>query len=208
MLLLGGQGVRNVSEFICADNQARKYAFQIALTVLLFINGFGFGWASGFSAGGPFSVQMRGWIHLAHWISNHTAPDSTIATDAAGIIPYYSNRYSIDMFGLTDEHVAHLEVPVTEKSTVGHEKYDPSYILERKPDYIVSTWLDAQGHAVAAGLGAVREQVEQSYKLVAVAKVREGAPADGRWVLETSSYDEALHDAGYRSGVFERVDSQ
>jgi hypothetical protein len=208
MLLLTAQGTQNISQFFPKERPIIKLFFQITVLILLGINTFWFSWAAGFSPEGPFSVQMRGWTHLAHWLAEQSPPDSTIATDAAGIIPYYTNRHSIDMFGLTDEHIAHLNIPTTENSIVAHEKYDPHYILSQEPDYIVSTWLNKQGQPVSAGLSSVRKEVEKSYSLIAVTKVKKGMPTNGNWVIETSTYGKSLYENGYLTGVFQRATPQ
>jgi hypothetical protein len=107
------------------------------------------------------------------------------------------------MFGITDEHIGHLKT--VGKITAGHDKIDPRYILARKPDYIVSTWLDIEGNAVSAGLGMFRQEMEAMYKLVAVAKIRSGVPQDGRWIIVTSEYTPALYQQGYVTGLFQRI---
>lgn len=56
--------------------------------------------------------------------------DSTIALEDIGMIPYYSGFKTIDAFGLTDPHIAHLP-------GLMHQKYDIDYILSREPDYIL-----------------------------------------------------------------------
>jgi hypothetical protein len=60
----------------------------------------------------------------------------TLATNAAGIVPYRSGLPSIDMLGLNDVHIAHA--PVTLGTGIGgHEKHDGAYVLARKPDIIL-----------------------------------------------------------------------
>lgn len=66
-----------------------------------------------------------------------TAPaDASLATTAAGIIPYYSRLYTLDVLGLNDEYIAH-EVPAR-GSRPGHTKVAPeSYLLKKQIDYLV-----------------------------------------------------------------------
>jgi len=106
------------------------------------------------------------------------------------------------MFGLTDEHIAHLKIDHQGFGVVGHEKVDPLYILQRRPTCIVSTWLSPAGEAIAAGLNKVTQQFNQEYALIAVAKVRMGPPADGRWIIETQTYHAQLYERGYWTGIF------
>jgi len=203
LLLVGSEGIQRVSSCPFVPTLLRKPLKWILLVVLL-CSAWWLSWPTRFFNKEAFSVQMRGWAEMGRWIAAHTPRDATIATDAAGLIPFYSERYSIDMFGLTDLHIAHMNIPITEQSIVAHEKYDPEYILQRRPDYIVSTWMDPAGQAVSAGLPLVGEKFRQCYELIAVAKIRHGAPADGQWVIVTSSYSSDLYEQGYVTGLFQR----
>jgi|GEM_PF-1673692 len=60
----------------------------------------------------------------------------TIALQDAGIMPYYLGIGAVDMLGLNDDAIAHLRVPREERGIFGHEKYDPEYILRRRPAFI------------------------------------------------------------------------
>ena len=46
------------------------------------------------------------------------------------------------MFGLNDLHIAHLSVAGMGSSTAGHEKQDPGYVLQNRPDYVLASWED------------------------------------------------------------------
>ena len=74
---------------------------------------------------------------VGEWFRDHTDADAVIAVNAAGAIPYYSERQVIDMLGLNDEHIAHREVEGMGGGQPGHEKGDGAYVLERDPDYIL-----------------------------------------------------------------------
>ena len=76
-------------------------------------------------------------IELGLWFHAHTDPATVIAVVPAGKIPYFADRYTIDMRGLADVHIAHL--PIVSPGLMGHEKRDPDYVLSRAPDYIVTT---------------------------------------------------------------------
>ncbi len=71
------------------------------------------------------------------WLSENTADDSIVASTPAGAIAYYSNRTVIDMLGLTDEHIAHMDVGTLGTGRAGHEKGDGAYVLAREPGYIL-----------------------------------------------------------------------
>ncbi len=75
------------------------------------------------------------------WLRENVRPDKVVAVEDCGMIPYYSGLETIDMFGLMDTHLARLE-------GLMHQKFDASYVLERRPDIIVliryPEWLDGQ----------------------------------------------------------------
>src|SRR5690606_560171 len=75
-------------------------------------------------------------IVVAAQLRKNAAPDSSIAVIPAGIVPYYTDLFAIDVLGKTDRHVAHL--PVVPGAPIGHGKLDPAHSLGRKPDYVIS----------------------------------------------------------------------
>ncbi len=59
---------------------------------------------------------------------------SFVAAAAVGYFAYrHPETFVLDMWGLNDEHIAHLRVPATVK--FGHDKTDLAYVASRKPDY-------------------------------------------------------------------------
>jgi hypothetical protein len=78
-------------------------------------------------------------------------------------VPFYSERTTIDMLGLTDKHLAHLPGDYD-------QKVDPQYILSRKPDIVIFTShvlysknLNPEGLATGGGLYPYKP-FQQSYK--------------------------------------------
>ncbi len=69
-------------------------------------------------------------IRTAAWLEKHASPSAVVAGEEAGIIPYYSELYFIDMIGIVDTHIARLEGGL-------HEKTDPEYVLSNNPDFVV-----------------------------------------------------------------------
>ncbi|MBW2421612.1 MAG: hypothetical protein JRH19_23940 [Deltaproteobacteria bacterium] len=63
-------------------------------------------------------------------------PDTLVALNPAGIIPYYSGLPTIDMLGLNDVHIAH-HGRRDPKTLFGHQMGDGAYVLARKPDIIL-----------------------------------------------------------------------
>lgn len=56
------------------------------------------------------------------WIQANTEPDTVIAVVDAGMLAYYSERTTIDIIGLNNDHIAHSE-----------NDSDPEYVLSYKP---------------------------------------------------------------------------
>lgn len=86
-------------------------------------------------------------------VNRHTDSDARVAVIAAGGVPYFGRRYSIDMLGKSDRAIAQRE-PVCCNDMIGHNKFDIEYSLSRKPDLffpmishelnLFDWWLDYQ----------------------------------------------------------------
>jgi arabinofuranosyltransferase len=71
------------------------------------------------------------------WLREHFPADTTLAVNTAGTVPYYSGFVTIDMLGLCDEHIAHVDAPAMGQGLAGHEKADGAYVLSRAPDLVI-----------------------------------------------------------------------
>jgi hypothetical protein len=77
---------------------------------------------------------------LGLFIARNTAPQAIIAAHAAGQIPYYSQRNTIDLLGLNDPVIA--KGPVTGPFYPGHDKWNYNYsIMQLRPDLIADNWI-------------------------------------------------------------------
>ncbi len=65
-------------------------------------------------------------------------PDTLIAVHAAGILPYYADVPTLDMWGLNDAHIARAEVEDLGTGIAGHERHDYGYVLSRRPQIILT----------------------------------------------------------------------
>ena len=82
-----------------------------------------------------YAVENRQNARLGLYLREHSRPDTTVAVHWAGVIPYFSERPSIDVLGMSDRHIARLEVP---RFVAGHSKWDWDYVVNRRrPDVIV-----------------------------------------------------------------------
>ena len=74
-------------------------------------------------------------IRVGKWMRSRLPPGSLLATNTAGTIAYYSELPIIDMMGINDRVIAtRKELPDSWK---GIKKGDGTYVLARKPDYIL-----------------------------------------------------------------------
>ncbi|NJK79786.1 MAG: hypothetical protein HC914_07750 [Chloroflexaceae bacterium] len=84
---------------------------------------------------------VRRYREIGRWLNQNTPPQTLIAAAAAGAMPYYAERPTIDVLGLNDEHIAHLPAATINIDKAGHQKTDPDYVLARQPDII--PWVTA-----------------------------------------------------------------
>ncbi|MCB9529477.1 MAG: hypothetical protein H6701_14015 [Myxococcales bacterium] len=94
--------------------------------------------------GSEGGVDSIGWLAMfaaqttaiGQYLAANAPPDASLATTAAGIIPFYSRLHTLDVLGLNDEWIAHnVEA---HGSRPGHTKSAPlEYVLERDIDYLV-----------------------------------------------------------------------
>ena len=124
----------------------RKAISMIAL-VLLIVGGSVFAKSEADDAlkvGSHGGVDSIGWLkmfaeqckHAGLWLREHTSVDASIATTAAGTIPFYSRLYTVDILGLNDEWVAH-NVPARGHRP-GHTRVAPeSYLASKSVDFLI-----------------------------------------------------------------------
>ena len=80
-----------------------------------------------------YKYEMQ-WSMFGKWLKMNTAPNTIIAVGPAGKIPYYSELYTIDMWGLNNEHIAKTR---SKRLAAGHKKFDFDYVLSLKPEFII-----------------------------------------------------------------------
>lgn len=143
------------------------------------------------------------WITLGRHLAVHH-PGATLAVDAAGKIPYFSGLPTIDMLGLNDRHIARRPVS---RSVVGHGKFDPDYVLGRRPE-LIATWIKPEGGALnlACGLDESRYVAAGYAPRYLVNSERGGRP--GADVIDVAGWRRdrirARIEEGYTYAVLER----
>ena len=80
-------------------------------------------------------TTMR-WAHLGRWLGRIAEEGESVATTAAGAIPYFSRLPAVDMLGLNDAVVARQ--PDLPGRRVGHRKLaGPAYLAERGVTFVL-----------------------------------------------------------------------
>lgn len=87
-----------------------------------------------FLAGAELNYSRK---KVGMWLRQNCPPNLKIATNCAGIIPYYSGLHSLDTLGITNSEVAHAPVYFGFNSLRGHEKFKPGIIFEHNPDLVI-----------------------------------------------------------------------
>ncbi|MCK4593597.1 glycosyltransferase family 39 protein [bacterium] len=82
-----------------------------------------------------FGVQHR--YNTARWLSEYGKPADRVALTSTGIIPYFTDLYTIDMVGLMDPHIAREGISIAGFGLPGHERYDNDYVLAYEPEWFV-----------------------------------------------------------------------
>lgn len=67
------------------------------------------------------------------FLRSELPPGTWIAIHSAGAVPFYSGLPTIDMWGLTDHHIARAPLPEHNIGLVGHLRGDPDYVFGRQP---------------------------------------------------------------------------
>jgi hypothetical protein len=146
-------GNANLSE------KVKKYSIRYIFPFLLIISLINFHWYQGpknikelLLIKRTYDVQQAELrVRLALLLRKITTPQAKIAVVAAGTIPYFSDRYAIDLLGKNDKRIARKKAregygpfrPVSwlqrlKSYTPGHNKYDLDYSIKQlKPDVVM-----------------------------------------------------------------------
>lgn len=80
--------------------------------------------------------STKGWILIGQFFGRSAQSGESLATTAAGAIPYFSKLPSLDQLGLNDRYIAHL--PQAESHSVGHQKIAPeAYLAQRQITFVI-----------------------------------------------------------------------
>lgn len=74
------------------------------------------------------------WSMFGKWLKANVNPNTVLAVGPAGKIPYYSELYTIDMWGLNNDYIAKTN---SKRLQAGHKKFDIDYVLSLNPEFII-----------------------------------------------------------------------
>jgi arabinofuranosyltransferase len=80
-----------------------------------------------------YKYEMQ-WAKFGQWLKMNVSPSTIIASGPAGKIPYYSELYTIDMWGLNNDYIAKTR---SKRLQAGHKKFDFEYVLGLNPEFII-----------------------------------------------------------------------
>lgn len=80
-----------------------------------------------------YKYEQR-WSMFGKWLKANVSPETVIAVGPAGKIPYYSELYTIDMWGLNNDYIAKTR---SKRLQSGHKKFDFDYVLSLNPEFII-----------------------------------------------------------------------
>lgn len=77
------------------------------------------------------------WTDVGLMMRQSSLPTDTLATTAAGIIPYYSGLYTIDILGLVGSNIASYRRSAS-ANRPGHSMHiDPDHLLKLRPQFLI-----------------------------------------------------------------------
>ncbi len=82
-------------------------------------------------------------IRVGKALAARSPPDTLIAVNTAGVVPFFSGLPSIDMLGLTDAAIARRPTYIVSTGWAGHRKGWGDYVLRRRPEIIM--WYNTAG---------------------------------------------------------------
>lgn len=82
---------------------------------------------------GKRAAAMDDWIAVGRFLGDHAPPDTVLAMHSVGTVPYVSKLRTIDMWGLTNTHIARVEMEGMGSGTAGHEKFDYEWVFAQRP---------------------------------------------------------------------------
>jgi hypothetical protein len=99
------------------------------------------------------------WAEIGATLARTAPPETLVATNVAGKLPYHARRRTLDLLGLCDPVIARTRVDDEGTGYAGHERANPGYVLGRSPDVIYLSVLDGVPPTRTMGLAAAAEEL-------------------------------------------------
>jgi 3',5'-cyclic AMP phosphodiesterase CpdA len=135
----------------------------------------------------PEREAVRDRVEIGRWLRDNTPGTTLVAVIPAGAIPYESGLPTIDMLGINDEHIAHVDLDLG-RFGAGHEKFATAYVLDRRPDIIILTddlsskpWQREDYAGLNLGLIAARIDIVKQDRLWQEYEPRTVRLREGKW---------------------------
>jgi arabinofuranosyltransferase len=143
-----------------------------------------------------FHIDGQRWDLMGLDLARRLPPDTVIATTASGALPYYYEGRTVDLLGLTDRHIAHLDMDMSlEGATIGHCKFaDDAYLLSQGVSFSFE-WIQGP-ESFSAAYPARPDEV--------MVRLREDYALRGRYLHRTAALDALLRN---RPGDFKVVEA-
>jgi hypothetical protein len=126
-----------------SDRRWAGAAATIGIAMIIFLNG-GIPRQNSYYIFYDFQqkTEIPRWTRVGQWLKENAKPGESLAAVPIGAVSYYSGLIAYDMLGLTDRHIARVEVKTMGKGWAGHEKHDGPYILSKRPNYLLVNNID------------------------------------------------------------------
>lgn len=132
------------ASFQIMDQRFQKYTLLVHSFIILII-GYSLYYSFTSSPTGSQSKELvlrndgveKERIETGEWLAMRLPSSTSIALNPAGIIPFYTRFYAIDMLGLNDKHIARKKIDKVTSGAIGHLKFDSDYVLSKQPDLII-----------------------------------------------------------------------
>jgi arabinofuranosyltransferase len=79
------------------------------------------------------TANLQSRREVGTFLRENFPPDTVLAIHSAGAIPYYAQLPTIDMWGLSNAHIARTSPEGMGTGLAGHEKTDPEYVFSLEP---------------------------------------------------------------------------
>ena len=107
--------------------------------------------------------QLDGLSEIGRWLKRSLPPNTLIAVLSNGALSFYAELPTIDMMGLTDEHIARAGQRFRQ-GMPGHVAHDWDYVAARKP--AVVAFLNGQGFEREPDHQRIKHEFQPDYDMV------------------------------------------